>query len=63
MKRAPILFVKKNDGLIRLFIDYRELNKVMVRNKYSLSHINDLFDQLRVHVCSLRSIFGLDIIN
>ena len=47
MKTTLILFVKKEDGLIRLCIDYRELNKVMVRNKYSLSQFNDLFDQLQ----------------
>ena len=44
---APVLFVKKNDGFMRLCIDYRELNKVMVRNKYPLPHIDDLFDQLQ----------------
>ncbi|RVW29692.1 Transposon Ty3-I Gag-Pol polyprotein [Vitis vinifera] len=43
---APILFVKKKDGSMRLCIDYRELNKVTVRNKYSLPRIDDLFDQL-----------------
>ncbi|KAL6323506.1 hypothetical protein AAG906_039083 [Vitis piasezkii] len=44
---APILFVKKNDGSMRLCIDYRELNKVTVRNKYPLPRIDDLFDQLQ----------------
>ncbi|KAL6349222.1 hypothetical protein AAG906_033878 [Vitis piasezkii] len=44
---APVLFVKKNDGSMRLCIDYRELNKVMVRNKYPLPRIDDLFDQLQ----------------
>ena len=43
---APMLFVKKNDGSMRLCIYYRELNKVIVRNKYPLPQINDLFDQL-----------------
>ena len=43
---ALVLFVKKNDGSIRLYIDYRELNKVTVRNKYPLPQIDDLFDQL-----------------
>ena len=33
---APVLFVKKNNGSMRLCIDYRELNKVIVRNKYPL---------------------------
>ena len=44
---APVLFVKKKDGSMRLCIDYRELNKVMVRNKYPLPRIDDLFDQLQ----------------
>ena len=44
---APILFVKKHDGSMRLCIDYRELNKVTVRNKYPLPRIDDLFDQLQ----------------
>ena len=43
---ALVLFVKKNDGSMRLCIDYRELNKVTVRNKYPLPRIDDLFDQL-----------------
>ena len=44
---APALFVKKNDGTLRLCIDYRQLNKVTVRNKYPLPYIDDLFDQLQ----------------
>ncbi|RVW70732.1 Transposon Ty3-G Gag-Pol polyprotein [Vitis vinifera] len=44
---APVLFVKKKDGSMRLCIDYRELNKVTVRNKYPLTRIDDLFDQLQ----------------
>ena len=44
---APSLFVKKKDGSMRLCIDYRELNKVTVRNKYHLPRIDDLFDQLQ----------------
>ncbi|KAL0548769.1 hypothetical protein IC582_013239 [Cucumis melo] len=44
---APVLFVKKKDGLMRLCIDCKELNKVTVKNKYPLSRINDLFDQLQ----------------
>jgi hypothetical protein len=44
---APILFVKKKDGTLRLCIDFRQLNKVTVRNKYPLPRIDDLFDQLR----------------
>jgi len=41
-----VLFVRKKDGSLRLCIDYRELNRVTVKNKYPLSHIDDLFDQL-----------------
>ncbi|KAD3067679.1 hypothetical protein E3N88_35559 [Mikania micrantha] len=44
---APVLFVKKNDGSLRMCIDYRELNKVTVKNKYPLPRIDDLFDQLQ----------------
>ncbi|XP_057248893.1 uncharacterized protein LOC125498681 [Beta vulgaris subsp. vulgaris] len=43
---APVLFVKKKDGSLRLCIDYRELNNVIVKNKYPLPRIDDLFDQL-----------------
>ena len=43
---APVLFVKKKDGTMRLCIDYRQLNKVTIRNKYPLPQIDDLFDQL-----------------
>ncbi|KAL8148130.1 hypothetical protein AgCh_005467 [Apium graveolens] len=44
---APVLFVKKKDGSMRLCIDYRELNKLTIKNKYPLPHIDDLFDQLK----------------
>ena len=44
---APVLFVKKKDRSMRLCIDYRELNKVTLRNQYPLSRIDDLFDQLQ----------------
>ncbi|KAG8485940.1 hypothetical protein CXB51_019280 [Gossypium anomalum] len=44
---APVLFVKKKDGSMRLCIDYRQLNKVTVKNKYPLPRIDDLFDQLK----------------
>ena len=43
---ALVLFVKKN-GIIRLCIDYRQLNKVTIKNKYPLPKIDDLFDQLQ----------------
>ena len=44
---APVLFVKKKDGTFRMCIDYRELNKVTIKNKYPLPRIDDLFDQLK----------------
>jgi hypothetical protein len=44
---APVLFVKKKDGMLRLCIDFRQLNKVIVKNKHPLSRIDDRFDQLR----------------
>jgi hypothetical protein len=44
---APILFVKKKDGSMRLCVDYRALNEVTIKNKYPLPRIDDLFDQLK----------------
>ncbi|GKE42815.1 putative reverse transcriptase domain-containing protein [Tanacetum coccineum] len=43
---APVLFVKKKDGSFRICIDYRELNKFTIKNRYPLPRIDDLFDQL-----------------
>ncbi|GJR75498.1 putative reverse transcriptase domain-containing protein [Tanacetum coccineum] len=44
---APMLFVKKKDGSLRMCIDYCELNKLTVKNRYPLPRIDDLFDQLQ----------------
>ncbi|GJV38752.1 putative reverse transcriptase domain-containing protein [Tanacetum coccineum] len=44
---APVLFVKKKDGSFQMCIDYRELNKLTVKNCYPLPRIDDLFDQLQ----------------
>nr|GEV54773.1 putative reverse transcriptase domain-containing protein [Tanacetum cinerariifolium] len=43
----PILFVKKKDGSFQMYIDYRELNKLTVKNHYPLPRIDDLFGQLQ----------------
>ena len=44
---APVLFVKKKDGTLRMCIDYRQINKVTVKNRYPLPRVKDLFDQLK----------------
>jgi hypothetical protein len=44
---APVLFIKNKDGTLRLCIDYRQLNKVTVKNRYPLPRIDDLFNQLK----------------
>jgi len=51
---ASVLFVKKKDGSLRLCIDYQELNKVKIKNKYHLPRIEDLFDQLAGSAVFLR---------
>jgi hypothetical protein len=44
---APVIFVEKKDGTQRMCVDYRALNEVTIKNKYPLSCIEDLFDQLK----------------
>ena len=44
---APVLFVKKKDGSLRMRIDYRQFNNITINNNYPLPRIDDLFDQLQ----------------
>ncbi|XP_070017120.1 uncharacterized protein [Nicotiana sylvestris] len=56
---APVIFVRNKDGSLRICIDYRQLNKVIIKNKYPLPRIDDLFDQLQAflgHVITADSI-------
>jgi hypothetical protein len=57
-----VLFVKKKDGSIRICIDYQELNKVTIKNRYPLPRIDDLLDQLQGFMCFLKSICARAII-
>ncbi|GKC72277.1 putative reverse transcriptase domain-containing protein, partial [Tanacetum coccineum] len=58
---APILFVKKKDGAMRMCIDYRDLNNLTIKNRYPLPRTDDLFDQLQEeeHEVHLKTILDL----
>ena len=58
-----MLFVKKKDGILRLCVDYWQLNKMTVKNKYPLPRMDDLFDQLKCASVFRRSTYDLGIIN
>ncbi|GJV32272.1 hypothetical protein Tco_1392672 [Tanacetum coccineum] len=60
---ALVLFVKKKDGSFRMCIDYQELNKLTLKNRYPLPRIDDLFDQLQGSVLLERSTYGKVITN
>jgi len=53
---APMLLVKKNDGSMRLCVDYRQLNKATIKNRYPIPRIDDLIDHLVGAKCSVRLI-------
>ena len=44
---APMLFVRKKDGTLRMCVEYRQINQMTIKNKYPLPRINELFDQLQ----------------
>ncbi|GJR35778.1 hypothetical protein Tco_1211462 [Tanacetum coccineum] len=56
---APVLFVKKKDGAMRMCIDYKELNKLTIKNRRPLPRIDDLFDKLQEHEVHLKAILDL----
>ena len=60
---APVLFVNKKYDTLRLCVDYRQVNKMTVKNKYPLPRIDDFFDQLKCTVSFRRSTYDLGIIN
>ncbi|XP_070010032.1 uncharacterized protein [Nicotiana sylvestris] len=53
---APVLFVKKKDGTMRMYIDYRQFNKLTIKNKYPLPRIDNLFDKLQESVAFLGNV-------
>ena len=59
---APVLLVKNKDGSSRLCVDYRQLNKMTIKNKYLFPRIDDLMDHVMGHPCSRRLICGWDTI-
>lgn len=48
---ASVLFVRKKDGSLRMCIDYRQMNKVIIKNKYPVPRIDDLFEQVQGAKC------------
>ena len=60
---APVLFVKKKDGSLRLCIDYQQLNKMTIKNKYPLPRIDDFLISYEELKCSQRSTYALGTIN
>ena len=60
---APVLFAKKKDGLLRLCIDYRQLNRVTIKNRYPFPRIDDLLTNLEAQGATQRSISGQATIN
>ena len=59
---APILFIKKKDGMMQMCIDYHQLNKMTIKNRYPLPRIDDLFDQFEGEKIFSKIDCGLDII-
>ena len=59
---TPILFVKKKSGTLRLCFNYRQLNKLKIKNKYPLTRIDDLFDQVKGAIVFSNIDCGQDII-